>query len=150
MSKLNKRQKKFADYYIESLNAEQSAIRAGYSAKYARGNAHKLVANGCIKKYIDERLKELESERIASAKEVLEYLTKGMRQELEEEVVIVVGDGDTSSPQIVKKKISIKDSNKCAELLGKRYSLFTEKVDIEGNMGVTIIDDVGSFEEDEE
>ena len=50
--------KAFADYYIELDNAEKAAIKAGYSPKYARGNAHKLVANSCIKKYIDEIIKQ--------------------------------------------------------------------------------------------
>ena len=101
------------------------------------------------KKYIDDKMKQIEEDRIADAKEVLRYLTKGMRQELEEEVVVMVNTGDyTSEPQIIKKKISIKDANKCAELLGKRYSLFTEKVDLNGNVGVTIIDDIGSLEDE--
>ena len=52
---MNERQKRFADEYLIDLNAEQAAIRAGYSEKYARGNAHKLVANSCISKYIAER-----------------------------------------------------------------------------------------------
>ena len=94
-------------------------------------------------------MKQIEEDRIADAKEVLRYLTRGMRQELEEEVVVMVNTGDyTSEPQIIKKKISIKDANKCAELLGKRYSLFTEKVDLNGNVGVTIIDDIGSLEDE--
>lgn len=52
---MNERQKRFADEYLVDLNAEQAAIRAGYSERYARGNAHKLVANSCIAKYIAER-----------------------------------------------------------------------------------------------
>ena len=149
MSKLNDRQKAFADYYIESLNAFESAIKAGYSEKYAKSRSYELLENVGIKKYIDERMEQFKSKRIAKAEEVLEYLTKGMRQELEEEVVVMVSTGDfINEPQIIKKKISIKDSNKCAELLGKRYSLFTEKVDLEANVGVTIVDDIGSLEDE--
>jgi phage terminase small subunit len=70
---INNRQKMFADYFIESCNAEQSAIKAGYSNQYARGHAHKLKNSPNIKKYIEERLEQLASERIAS--EVLELLT---------------------------------------------------------------------------
>ena len=89
----------------------------------------------------------MQSNRIADATEVLEYLTKGMRQELEEEVVVVVNTGEfMNEPQIIKKKISIKDSNKCAELLGKRYGLYTEKVEVNGDMGVKIIDDIPNDE----
>ena len=115
----------------------------------AEANARKLLGNHSVKSYIDDKMKEIDDKRIASAKEVLMYLTKGMRQELEEEVVVTVNTGDyTSEPQIIKKKISIKDANKCAELLGKRYSLFTEKVDLNGDVGITIIDDIGSLEDE--
>lgn len=52
---MNERQKRFADEYLVDLNAEQAAIRAGYSPRYARGNAHKLVADSCIAEYIQKR-----------------------------------------------------------------------------------------------
>lgn len=55
---MNERQKLFADEYLIDLNAEAAAIRAGYSPRYARGNAHKLVANSCIQAYIQERMAE--------------------------------------------------------------------------------------------
>lgn len=150
--KLTIKQKAFADYYIELGNATEAYIKAGYKVskrEVAEANARKLLGNYSVKKYIEEKMEEIQSNRIAKVEEVLEYLTKGMRQELEEEVVVTVNTGDyTSEPQIIKKKVSIKDSNKCAELLGKRYSLFTEKVDVGANVGVTIIDDVGSLDED--
>ncbi|MFQ6871165.1 MAG: terminase small subunit [Romboutsia timonensis] len=147
MSTLNDRQRAFADYYIESLNAEQSAIRAGYSEKYARGNAHKLVANSCIKNYIEERMKEIESDRIAKAEEVLAFLSASLRGEVLEEVVSTESIEGMIKPVILKKQLSAKDRIKAAELLGKRYALFTEKVDLEGNVGVTIIDDIGTLED---
>ena len=147
MSTLNDRQRAFADYYIESLNAEQSALRAGYSEKYARGNAHKLVANSCIKNYIEERMKEIESDRIAKAEEVLAFLSASLRGEVLEEVVSTESIEGMIKPVILKKQLSAKDRIKAAELLGKRYALFTEKVDLEGNVGVTIIDDIGTLED---
>ena len=84
---------------------------------------------------------------IAEAEEVLKYLTKGMRGQLKEEVVVVVGSGDGfSEAQIVNKNISIKDSNKCAELLGKRYGLFTEKIEQQIDTDLTITIDYGDDE----
>jgi phage terminase small subunit len=141
--KLTEKQKAFCDYYIESLNATESYKKAYPNCKKdatARTNSSKLLTNANIKKYIDEQLQQMQSNRIANATEVLEYLTKGMRQELEEEVVVMVNKGDfISEPKIVKKKISIKDSNKCAELLGKRYSLYEgEKESEDKNLTITI------------
>lgn len=66
---MNERQKKFAEYYAQSGNAEQSAINAGYSEKYARGNAHKLVAISCIAEYIKQLSDKAQDDRIMTAKE---------------------------------------------------------------------------------
>ena len=57
---MNERHKLFADEYLKDLNAEAAAIRAGYSPRYARGNAHKLVAKSCIREYIQQRMKDRE------------------------------------------------------------------------------------------
>lgn len=138
---LNQRQKMFADEYLISGNAEQAAIKAGYSEKYARGNAHKLVANSCIKEYIDERLKQIESSKIADAAEVMRYLTSVMRNETKEEVPMVVNHGDWSEVQMVQKDTSIKDRNKAAEMLAKRFGILTDKVSLE-IAPVVIKDDV--------
>ena len=57
-----------------------------------------------------------------------------MRNELTEEVVVVEGEGEgCSSARIVKKDISAKDRNKAAELLGKRYRLFIDKIESDNN-----------------
>lgn len=140
MSKLNEKQKAFADYYIESLNAEQSAVKAGYSPKYARGNAHKLVANSGIKDYINERLKAKENDRIASQDEVLEYLTNVIRGNIKEY-------GYDSEGNEYAKEVAIRDKTKAAELLGKRYKLFVDKVEQETTGETTVNNkiDLSSF-----
>ena len=73
----------------------------------------------------------------------MKYLTSVMRNEVTEEVVVVEGEGDgISSARKVKKDISAKDRNKAAELLGKRYGMFTDKLNVEGEVSVMIVDDV--------
>lgn len=133
-----KRMKDFADFYLETGNIYQSAIKAGYSENYAKTNASKLLEKDSVRTYIEERLAEVQSKRIADITEIMEYLTKGLRQELEEEVVVVTEMG----AQVIKKKISLRDSNKCVELLAKRYGLLTDRLNVDGNVGVTIIDDL--------
>ena len=66
---MNERQKRFAEYYAQSGNAERAAVEAGYSPKYARGNAHKLVAVSCIADYIRELTEKAQDERIMTARE---------------------------------------------------------------------------------
>lgn len=91
------RQRRFADEYLIDLNAEAAAVRAGYSPRYARGNAYKLVARSGIKEYIEKRMAEKESELIADQNEVLRYLTAVMRGESTSEEIIVEGIGDGRS-----------------------------------------------------
>lgn len=140
--RLTIKQKAFADYYIELGNATEAAIKAGYSPKYAGQNADKLLKNTKIRTYIDERLKEIEDARIADAAEVLKYLTAIMRNELTEEVVVVEGGGEGYSyARTVEKDISARDRNKAAELLGKRYGLFTDKLGLDVSIPVVISGD---------
>ncbi|WP_314713065.1 terminase small subunit [Leptotrichia wadei] len=138
--KLTEKQKRFADYYIETGNATESARRAGYKGKNLNNVASENLAKVGVKSYIDEKLKILQDERTASAKEVLEFLTKSMRGELDEEIVVVEGTGDgTSEARKIKKQIGLRERIKSAELLGKRYRLFTDKVEVEGVVPVIIV-----------
>ena len=138
--KLNARQKAFCEYYVASGNATEAAIKAGYSKRTAKSIGQRLLTFVDIKKYIDELMQKLESERIASAEEVLQNLTAMMRGEIQEEVVVVEGEGDGfSSARIIKKQVSAKERIKAAELLGKRHALFTDKTKIEGTLPVMIV-----------
>lgn len=135
---LREKQKAFCDFYIETLNATESYKRV-YSTnnqKTAEANASRLLSNAKVKKYIEERMKEIESDRIAKAEEVLIYLTSGMRGEILEEVVASETIDGMIKPIIIKKQLSAKDQIKCAELLGKRYRLFTDKVEANVNQVV--------------
>nr|DAQ93627.1 MAG TPA: Terminase small subunit [Caudoviricetes sp.] len=128
MVKLTLKQKKFADEYIISGNATESAIKAGYSSKYANTNVSKLLQNTTIKSYIDERLAQLESEKIADQQEVLKYLSAVMRGEMTEQTLKSVGE---SGQVITEIDVGAKDRIKAAELLGKRYRLWTDKSEVE-------------------
>ena len=128
MVKLTLKQKKFADEYIISGNATGAAIKAGYSSKYANTNASKLLQNTTIKSYIDERLAQLESEKIADQQEVLKYLSAVMRGEMTEQTLKSVGE---SGQVITEIDVGAKDRIKAAELLGKRYRLWTDKSEVE-------------------
>lgn len=143
--KLTEKQKRFADEYIISGNATQAAIKAGYSPKYANTNASKLLQNTTLKNYIDERLEELKSERTADAQEVLEYLTSVMRGNETEEVLIGVGEGMQST---IQKEVGAKDRLKAAELLGKRFALFTDKTEMTVSEIPTFVDDIDGDDED--
>ena len=139
MAKLSERQKRFCNEYLIDLNVTQAAIRAGYTPKYANKKVYALLDKPEIKEYLDQQLKKIEDEKISDAKEVMRYLTSVMRNEVTEEVVVVEGYGDgCSEAKKVKKDISAKDRTKAAELLGKRYRLFTDKMEVTGEVPVVI------------
>lgn len=146
MAKLTDKQIIFANEYLIDLNATRAYKKAYPNVKkdsVAASAAVRMLRNVKVKNYIDEQLKKIEDESIADAAEVMKYLTKVMRNELTEEVVVVEGEGEgCSSARIVKKDMSAKDRNKAAELLGKRYRLFTEKIELDGVQQVQIVDDI--------
>nr|DAH66144.1 MAG TPA: Terminase small subunit [Caudoviricetes sp.] len=79
--KLTQKQRLFADEYIKSGNAMQSAIRAGYSEKYAKARSAQMLENVGIKSYIDAKMVEIESHKIADAKEAMRAITSIARGE---------------------------------------------------------------------
>ncbi|MFX0112013.1 MULTISPECIES: terminase small subunit [Bacillus] len=142
--KLTEKQKRFADYYIELGNATEAARKAGYSSKTAKSIGQENLTKPDIKSYIKERLNEKDAERIASQDEILEFLTAVMRGEETEQIPVGLGEG---AQQLEDKDPYLKDRVKAAELLGKRHSMWTDKVDMVGNVGVRIVDDIGDSDD---
>ena len=142
---VKEKQKRFCEEYLVDCNATQAAIRAGYSEKTARAIGQRLLTNVDIKKYIDQQLQKLKNEKTADAQEVLEYLTSVMRGEQKEQVALLTGEG---VQKLVQKDISAKDRLKAAELIGKRYGLFTEKLELQGETTIQIVDDIPMQEGD--
>ena len=139
MNKLTNRQKRFVEEYLIDLNARQAAIRAGYSPKTAQEQASRLLANVKVQTPISAFLADISSAKIADIEEVMKYLTSVMRGEATEEIPLLVGNG---VQEIITKHLSAKDRIRAAELLGKRYGLFTDKVSVEGTIPVVIQNDL--------
>lgn len=133
------RQQKFCDEYLISGNATDAAIKAGYSPKTAKQTGSENLSKPNIRAYIDEQLNKIHSAKIADAEEVMKYLTSVMRGEHTEQVLKLAGDGFQTITDI---DVSAKDRLKAAELVGKRYGLFTEKVGLEGAVPVVIQNDL--------
>lgn len=137
------KQQRFADEYIISGNATQAAVKAGYSSKYANTNASKLLQNTTIKSYIDERLAQLASDKVATQEEVLTYLTSVMRGETQEQTLCSIGE---LGQEVIDIDVGAKDRIKAAELLGKRFRMWTEKVETDTTQ--TVVIDVGGWDDD--
>ena len=120
---LTEKERIFADEYIKTTNATQSAIKAGYSEKTASVTGSKMLRKPKVRQYIDAVMNERSKNTIATADEVLEYLTKVMNGEEKDAFGL-----DTS----------IADRTKAAELLGKRHMLFTDKVKLDAEIEIDI------------
>lgn len=164
MAKMTEKQKRFCDEYLVSLNATQAAIRAGYSEKTAAVIATENLRKPNIRDYIEKRMAEKEESLIAKQDEVMKYLTAVMRRELSEHVVVTVSEEKSyyepdsngtmrkrtekrEMPQIVEIPARLADANKAAELLGKAYTLFTDRVEQDVDMDLNITVDYGEEHE---
>ena len=140
--KLTAKQQRFCDEYLIDLNATQAAIRAGYSKKTAYSIGEQNLKKLELKEYIEQRMAEKEKSLIADQDEVLKYLTSVLRGESQSEVVVVENIGDyMSEARKVQKAPDEKERLKAAELLGKRYSLFTEKMNVDVALPVVLSGD---------
>lgn len=139
---MTEKQKRFADEYLIDLNATR-AYKAVYknirSDDTARTNGSRLLANANVRKYIDEQLEKIHNEKTADAKEIMEYLTSVMRGEHKEETLKWIGEGTQTIAEI---DVSAKDRLKAAELLGKRYGMFTDKVEVDGVAKIVFEEDL--------
>lgn len=128
---MTEKQKLFADEYLIDLNATRAYLAAYPNVKnkeVARRAGSRLLTFVDVQAYIDERLDKIHSEKTADAQEVIEYLTSVLRGESMSDEIIVEGTGDgCSEARIVRKAPNENNKLKAAELLGKRYGLFTDK-----------------------
>lgn len=122
------KQRKFCLEYVQSGNATESAIKAGYSEKTARFIGAENLTKPNIKEYIQKLTEELESQKIATAREMQEMLTSIIRSEAEEEVIVVEGLGDGVSEAVKKtKRPATKDRIKAIETLAKMQGVLDNK-----------------------
>lgn len=122
---LTEKERIFADEYIKTTNATQSAIKAGYAENSASVTGSKMLRKPKVRQYIYAVMNERSKNTIATADEVLEYLTKVMNGEEKDAFGL---------------DASIADRTKAAELLGKRHMLFTEKVKLDAEIEIDISD----------
>ena len=179
------KQKRFADEYLIDCNASR-AYKAAYpttkSDEAARANGCRLLTNDNIKAYISEQMEKISSSKIATAEEVIEYLSRVLRGEPcisndersteleaslqksangfyyeEKKKIVRIVDGKETKEAVTtekyeppnvaaidylsKKTYKVPDEKerlKAAELLGRRYGLFTEKVTLDAAIPVVI------------
>ena len=125
---LTAKQQRFCDEYLIDLNATQAAIRAGYSKKTAYSIGQENLKKPEINAHIEKRMAEKEEALIAKQDEVLKYLTAVMRGK---STSCVLARDDMGAEYPIQKPPDEREKLKAAELLGKRYSLFKENVQLD-------------------
>ena len=152
---LNEKERCFAnEYIINKGNAYQAALHAGYAPQTAKHAYQwlldtqtnptinrKLGYKPELKEHIDEQLKQMESEKIATAEEVMKYLTSVMRGESESQIVVVESEGKTSKAVKMMKNPDEKEKLKAADSLAKILGIQKEKIDMTMNQ-VMLVDEV--------
>ena len=121
--KLKPKELIFAEEWLKTTNATQSAIKAGYSARMVYITVNRLLKKVDVRQYIDERLAEMKESSIADTNEVMQFLSSTMRGDI---------------PDQFGLDPALNDRIKAAELLGKRYKMFTDKQEISGADGEPI------------
>lgn len=144
---MTEKQKRFCDEYLIDCNATRAYKTVYKNVKsdvVAATNGGRLLRNAEVQKYIAEQMEEIHNEKTADAQEVIEYLTSVLRGESTAQEIVVEGTGDgCSEARTMEKAPSEKERLKAAELLGKRYALFTDKVETDVDMDLNITIDYG-------
>lgn len=146
MVKLTVKQQRFADEYLISGNATEAAVIAGYSEKTARVIATENLTKPAIKSYIEIRLKEMQSEKVADQQEVMEFLTSVLRGQARGTALVGEGMGSQTVEQVLP---SVGEKVRAAEQIGKRYAMWTEKHQVDSETLVKFEYDFGDEDEND-
>ena len=142
---LTEKKKRFADNYLISCNATDSAIKAGY--KYQNkaslhNKASALLKDKDVRKYINEQLKKKKKELIATQDEVLYYLSRCIRgQETTKYFTVLkttkkIGNKSISENELIEKDVVIapKDRIKACEIMAKIYKMMDQPLENRPNI----------------
>lgn len=144
---LSVKQEKFCLEYAKSGNQRQAYLKAGYKCKNeasADASASQLLRNPKVKERLAELAEEIKNASIADVTEMQQALTNIIRQQMDEEVIVVESVGDfISEARTMNKKPAIKDVISAINTLGKMQGLFVDKVQQEVDMDLNITVDYG-------
>lgn len=113
---LNAKQRAFTVEYMKDKNATQAAIRAGYSEKTARSIGNELLAKPDIQKAIKDLENAAQTRAGITVEKIVERINK-------------IAEDPNTLPR---------DRLKADELLGKYLGMFTEKVEMKGQLDTTV------------
>lgn len=130
MKDLTNKEKAFVLEYLKDLNGSRAYMSIYKNCKKERAAsacASRLLSKANVKSYMEEQMQKIEDEAVANVEEIMKYLTSVMRGKSSASVLALCGDG---FQEVVTKAPDEKERLKAAELLGKRYQMFTDKIEV--------------------
>ena len=162
MAGLTAKQQRFVEEYLTDLNATQAAIRAGYSVKNAAKIASQLLDKTRVKNAIDKAIAERSRRTGITQDRVLRELAKvafvnatdvinmddatlkgdANREDTAAIASVKVKTIPTEAGEITEREVKVYDKIKALELLGKHLGMFTDRLNVNAEMMVKIVDDI--------
>lgn len=161
MAKLTAKQKKFVEEYLIDLNATQAAIRAGYSPNTAQEQSSRLLSNVMVKNEIDKAmaersrrtginqdrvLRELAKIAFVNPNDVINFRDATVKMTSEENLAAIASIKVKKIPgeygDATEREVKLYDKLRALDLLGRHLGMFKDKIEINGDMGVRIVDDI--------
>lgn len=159
---MTKKQERFVEEYLIDLNATQAAIRAGYSTETAGAIGAENLKKPQIRARIDAAMAELSKrtgvnqERVirelakvafVNAADVIDFDTATIRSGAAREDTAAIASVKvktipTADGEGVEREIKVADKLKALELLGKHFGMFTDNINLTGDVGVQIVNDI--------
>jgi phage terminase small subunit len=159
---LTAKQQRFVEEYLTDLNATQAAIRAGYSVKNAAKIASQLLDKTRVKNAIDKAIAERSRRTGITQDRVLRELAKvafvnatdvinmddatlkgdANREDTAAIASVKVKTIPTEAGEITEREVKVYDKIKALELLGKHLGMFTDRLNVNAEMMVKIVDDI--------
>jgi phage terminase small subunit len=162
VARLTAKQQRFVEEYLIDLNATQAAIRAGYSPDSARQIGTENLSKPAIRARIDKALAERSKRTGINADRVLIELARiglvnpgklinfdeaTVKEDATEDDLAAVQSVKvkiipTEEGNIIEREVRLYDKNRALELLGKHLGMFTDKLNVNAEMAVKIVDDI--------
>jgi len=158
---LTAKQKKFIEEYLIDLNATQAAIRAGYSPNTAQEQSSRLLSNVMVKNEIDKAmaersrrtgisqdrvLRELAKIAFVNPNDVINFSDATVKMTSEENLAAIASVKVKKIPgeygDATEREVKLYDKLRALDLLGRHLGMFKDKIEINGDMGVKIVDDI--------
>nr|DAN70099.1 MAG TPA: Terminase small subunit [Caudoviricetes sp.] len=131
---LTKRQKEFADEYMKTGNATESAIKAGYSKKTAYAIGNEALKKSKIKEYINQKQEKIEEKITMNIAERQQFLVDIILGNIKD-TKIILNEQRRYTPVEVVPSLDIR--LKASDQLNRMQGVYTSTLNVNANMRST-------------